>query len=113
MQLERIVRQFLAQVRRRSTGGEGAADPDDACVPYESYDAFRAATGEGRDEYVLSLLRANDGCLKQTELVELTGASKATVSRWLADMEAEDRIERVRFGRENVVCLAGMAPDRP
>ncbi|NLV11624.1 MarR family transcriptional regulator [Halomicrobium mukohataei] len=46
-----------------------------------------------------------DGVLPQSEIVEQTDVSKATVSRALDNLEARDLIERKRRGMGNVVVL--------
>lgn len=55
------------------------------------------------DERVHRQLDASGGRLKQSEFVELTGWSKAKVSRVLSQMEENGEIQRERIGRENVV----------
>ncbi|WP_018258807.1 helix-turn-helix transcriptional regulator [Halomicrobium katesii] len=47
-----------------------------------------------------------DGVLPQSEIVEQTDVSKATVSRALDNLEARDLIERKRRGMGNVVVLS-------
>ncbi|ACV49339.1 helix-turn-helix transcriptional regulator [Halomicrobium mukohataei] len=47
-----------------------------------------------------------DGVLPQSEIVERTDVSKATVSRALDNLEARDLIERKRRGMGNVVVLS-------
>lgn len=59
------------------------------------------------DERVERLLTDHGGRLKQSEFVELTGWSKAKVSRVLSRMEESGEIDRRRIGRENVVSHPG------
>ena len=62
------------------------------------------------EERVRRLLSAHDGRLKQSQIVEATEWSKSKVSRLLSAMEDDDRITRIRLGRENLVCLRGHEP---
>jgi len=62
------------------------------------------------EERVRRLLSAHDGRLKQSQIVEATEWSKSKVSRLLSTMEDDDRITRIRLGRENLVCLRGHEP---
>lgn len=55
------------------------------------------------EEQVHQLIDEHGGQVKQSEIVELTGWSKAKVSRTLSGMEDDDQIERLQIGRENVV----------
>lgn len=51
------------------------------------------------------LLRDNDGRMKQADIVDETDWSKSKVSMMLSEMEEEDRISKLRLGRENVIDL--------
>lgn len=61
----------------------------------------------------VDLMEANDGWLRQKNLVETTNLSKATVSRTLSTMEEEGTVTRRRVGRENIVYLSGREPNNP
>lgn len=61
-------------------------------------------------EHVQQLIRDNGGRMKQSEIVNDVDWSKAKVSRLLAELEEEDRITKLRLGRENLVCLPGHEP---
>lgn len=63
------------------------------------------ATGRSREDALVELVEVNGGRVKQSELVELTGWSKATVSRHLSGLEADGAIDRVPVGRQKVVLL--------
>jgi hypothetical protein len=63
------------------------------------------------DERVMQLLEENGGRMKQVNIVEETGWSKSKVSMLLSDMEEEDRISKLRVGRENIISKRGMEPD--
>ncbi|MFB6127234.1 MAG: helix-turn-helix transcriptional regulator [Halolamina sp.] len=57
-------------------------------------------------ERVERLLAANDGRMRQTDIVDETGWSDAKVSQLLSEMAEEDRVEKLRIGRENLISLA-------
>jgi uncharacterized membrane protein len=59
------------------------------------------------EERVEQLLREHDGRMKQSKIVEETRWSHAKVSQLLTSMEDEDRIEKLRIGRENLISLPG------
>lgn len=54
---------------------------------------------------VLQHLRANDGRMRQSDLVDEMDKSAASVSRYLTELEDGDLIRRVRVGGRNVVLL--------
>lgn len=60
---------------------------------------------------VHDLLEANDGRMRQTEIVDETGWSKAKVSTLLSKMERVDDVTKLRVGRENIVSLPGREPE--
>lgn len=62
-------------------------------------------------EYVLTVVAAHDGQLKQRRFSEEYGWSPATVSRLLSELEDRGVIERYRLGREKVVCLPAASVD--
>ena len=64
-----------------------------------------------KEAEILDVLREHDGQMRQTDLVDETEWSKATVSRLLSTLEDEGRVEKIRVGRGNVVRLVG--PDAP
>ncbi|ELY48837.1 helix-turn-helix transcriptional regulator [Natronolimnohabitans innermongolicus] len=61
-------------------------------------------------ERVQQLIRENGGRMKQSEIVNSVDWSKAKVSRLLAELEDDDRVTKLRLGRENLVCLPGHEP---
>lgn len=63
------------------------------------------------EDRVLSLLRENDGRMKQVNIVNETGWSKSKVSMLLSDMDDEGLISKLRVGRENIISLAGDEPE--
>mgnify|MGYP006423997193 CR=1 FL=1 len=80
-------------------------------------DASAAATAEaetddGPDRSLLSdeervewLLRDNGGRMRQADIVTETGWSDAKVSQLLSAMADENRVEKLRLGRENLISL--------
>lgn len=66
---------------------------------------FVATTGHSREDVLVELVEANGGRVKQSDLVRLTGWSKATVSRYLSGLETDGTIDRVPVGRCKVVLL--------
>jgi hypothetical protein len=82
--------------------------------------AADAATVDGDDEVpsellssedrVLRLLDANDGRMRQADIVEETGWSKSKVSRVLAGMDEEGQIVKVDVGRGNLIARPGDLP---
>ncbi|WP_277552897.1 helix-turn-helix transcriptional regulator [Halobaculum limi] len=63
------------------------------------------------EQQVQSLLSANGGRLKQSDLVELTGWSKSKVSRTLSRMADDGSIEKTTIGRGNVISLPEHTPE--
>jgi uncharacterized membrane protein len=63
------------------------------------------------EDRVVSMLEDRGGRMKQVNIVEETGWSKSKVSMLLSDMEDDERISKLRVGRENIVSLAGEEPE--
>jgi len=59
---------------------------------------------------ITTLLEEAGGKKRQSELVVDTNWSKSKVSRVLSSMEEDDKITRIRLGREKLVCLRGHEP---
>lgn len=57
------------------------------------------------EERVERLLERNGGRMKQANIVEETGWSNAKVSQLLSSMAEEERINKLRIGRENLITL--------
>jgi len=60
------------------------------------------------DERIERLLERNGGRMRQADIVEETNWSDAKVSQLLSSMEDEDRISKLRIGRENLITLPGV-----
>ena len=107
--------------RRPTEGGDGAASGDDGGAGGGGADDGVAAAGTDADagastgavtpellsdeERVERLLERNGGRMKQTTIVEETGWSNAKVSQLLSGMADEDRVDKLRIGRENLISL--------
>lgn len=57
------------------------------------------------EERVERLLRRNGGRMKQANIVAETGWSNAKVSQLLSSMDEDNRIDKLRIGRENLISL--------
>lgn len=57
------------------------------------------------EERVEHLLQQNGGRMKQANIVKETGWSNAKVSQLLSSMADEDRVKKLRIGRENLIAL--------
>lgn len=60
------------------------------------------------DERVERLLERNGGRMRQARIVSETGWSDAKVSQLLSSMADEERINKLRIGRENLISLPGV-----
>ena len=60
------------------------------------------------DERVERLLERNGGRMRQAAIVEETAWSDAKVSQLLSSMADEDRVSKLRIGRENLITLPGV-----
>jgi uncharacterized membrane protein len=63
------------------------------------------ATAMELEDRILALLRERGGSLYQSEIVELLGLPKSTVSEAINRLHETGRIEKVRKGRENLIRL--------
>jgi len=103
-------------------GTEATEEPDsggdvgEAVTPGASADA-----GAGQDvdpellsdeERVERLLHEHGGRMKQSKIVEETRWSTAKVSQLLSSMAEDDRVEKLRIGRENLISLPDEGLDR-
>lgn len=62
-------------------------------------------------EFLAWLIRDAGGRMWQVEIVETTGWSKSTVSRYLDTLESNSVVERVPVGRRKLVGVPGEMPD--
>lgn len=63
-------------------------------------------------ERIVALLDANDGQLRQKQLVEQLDRSKATVSKHLSDLADSGEVVKSPRGRENIVYRPDAVPDQ-
>ncbi|MEF8937751.1 MAG: hypothetical protein V5A32_07330, partial [Halovenus sp.] len=89
---------------------EGTSNPAPVTEPRDEQP--EAKSNEGIDEELLSdeerverLLSKNGGRMKQANIVKETDWSNAKVSQLLSSMEEEDRIDKLRIGRENLISF--------
>jgi hypothetical protein len=90
---------------------EAVTTPDEP-PPVGETAASGTATDDGIDEELLSdeerverLLERNGGRMKQADIVDETGWSNAKVSQLLSSMAEQDRIDKLRIGRENLISF--------
>ncbi|UPV76792.1 hypothetical protein M0R89_21620 (plasmid) [Halorussus limi] len=95
-----------------AVGRTGADAPADA-ADRTAVEVAAAAEAElvSDAELVRRMLRAESGRMRQSEIVEATGWSKAKVSRRLSAMDDDGAVTKVQIGRENLICLDGAVPD--
>lgn len=87
-------------VQQRPGSGGTPAESADAEPPAEPPDELLS-----NEERVEQFLSGHGGRAKQQEIVDGLGWTEAKTSQVLSDMQASDRIEKFRIGRENVVKL--------
>lgn len=90
-----------------AAGVEGASEQDnDDTDPDAGTDEPdpELLSDEERVEY---LLERNGGRMKQATIVKETGWSNAKVSQLLSSMDDENRVDKLRIGRENLISLPG------
>lgn len=67
-------------------------------------------TGLHPESFLVEVVRLNDGRVWQGDLIETTGWSASTVSRMLASLEEDGRIERRWIGSRKIVYLPETGP---
>lgn len=122
-----LVRILAECTPTRSPDADSTTDGDDHTLPRDPDEtrvsadvrstadsaeaAVSAAAPELDDErLVVRMLSAEDGRLKQGEIVRHSDWSKAKVSRLLSRMADDGEVTKIRLGRENLICLAGHEP---
>lgn len=93
-----------------STPGDDTGPPPDeppAVTPEPSVEPDDAVDPEllSDEERVERLLDDNGGRMKQADIVTETDWSNAKVSQLLSAMADDDRVEKLRIGRENLITL--------
>ncbi|MFC6939104.1 helix-turn-helix transcriptional regulator [Salinirubellus sp. GCM10025818] len=61
-------------------------------------------------EFLAWLVRSSGGRMWQADMVDTTGWSKSTVSRYLDTLESNEVVERVRIGRRKLVGVPEEMP---
>lgn len=94
----------LPEERSPPVGSEATVDTTEETEP----DPFAGVDEEllSDEERVVRLLEANDGRMKQANIVTETDWSNAKVSQLLSAMAERDEIEKLRIGRENLITLS-------
>ena len=94
-----------AEAARADDADEAAATAD---LPTDDTEAASGGpdlallSDEERVEY---LLEESGGRMKQADIVKETGWSNAKVSQLLSSMADDDRVDKLRIGRENLISL--------
>ncbi|TQQ82870.1 hypothetical protein EGH24_05370 [Halonotius terrestris] len=93
-----------AEESGNGAAAEPAATPDQPAEP-ASEPAEEDLSLLADDERVERLLERNGGRMRQADIVAETDWSDAKVSQLLSSMADEDRISKLRIGRENLITL--------
>ncbi|MFB6163969.1 MAG: helix-turn-helix transcriptional regulator [Haloarculaceae archaeon] len=88
-----------------AANGTGAAATAGSAAPDADVDAEIDEELLSDEERVERLLERNGGRMKQANIVTETGWSNAKVSQLLSAMDDEDRIDKLRIGRENLISF--------
>ncbi|WP_233274654.1 helix-turn-helix transcriptional regulator [Haladaptatus cibarius] len=83
---------------RHDSGGEVVSDSE----PEDDEPDVELLSDEERVEH---LLKQNGGRMKQAKIVTETNWSNAKVSQLLSAMDDDDRVDKLRIGRENLITL--------
>jgi|GEM_PF-199938 len=93
-------------------GAAGSAAGTGAAGAAAGTDGTDGGADDGIDEELLSdeerverLLERNGGRMKQATIVKETGWSNAKVSQLLSAMAEDDRVDKLRIGRENLISF--------
>ena len=95
----------------RSERGGGASWHDLLEAEQVSKQELGMELGLQPHEFLAWLVRDAGGQMWQAEMVETTGWSKSTVSRYLESLESSGIVERVPVGRRKLVGVPGEMPD--
>ena len=88
-----------------TSDGETISEPEESDASVEQTDQELALLSD--EERVEYLLEQSGGRMKQANIVKETGWSNAKVSQLLSAMDEEDRLDKLRIGRENIISLPG------
>ncbi|WP_121820278.1 helix-turn-helix transcriptional regulator [Halostella salina] len=92
-------------VTEPDAGADADGDAADADEDEPADDDTIDETLLSDEERVTRLLEENGGRMKQAKIVSETGWSNAKVSQLLSSMDDDDRIDKLRIGRENLITL--------
>ncbi len=81
---------------------EAASEPEQATEQEQPDEDLTLLSDEERVE---RLLERNGGRMRQADIVDETGWSDAKVSQLLSSMAEEERVDKLRLGRENLISL--------
>lgn len=102
-QQEETIPQSDAGMTRQASTGDGDEDAEMAeSSSEESGVDLSLLSDEERVEY---LLEQRGGRMRQADIVKETGWSDAKVSQLLSAMADEERVNKLRIGRENLISL--------
>lgn len=98
-----------ADTSANDESGGASQNADGTAVATDELDGSDAAAGADEllsdEERVERLLRENGGRMRQAAIVSETRWSNAKVSQLLSAMDREDRVDKLRIGRENLISL--------
>ena len=94
-----------AQPSTESSGPETPPEPGEPAASDEPAESTEDLSLLADDERVLRLLEQNGGRMRQADIVSETKWSDAKVSQLLSSMADDDRITKLRIGRENLISL--------
>lgn len=91
----------------RRRGGADRPQPSDAGASPAGAAASAAATQpiQSDADRLLAIVEDHGGQMRQAAIVESVDWSKSKVSRLVSDLAEEERLEKIRLGRENVVTI--------
>jgi DNA-binding transcriptional ArsR family regulator len=102
----RVQRERVEQPAPASTDGGNDLAPSDELLDARRQEWEETADRLANNEHeIYEVLLAADGVLPQSDIVDETDLSKATVSRTLDSLETKNLVERKRRGMGNVVLL--------
>lgn len=98
---------------RRDDSGSVVVTPPDVTPDADLHPESTVAPDDDADpeEYILGLLAAHGGRMRQQWIVDARDWSETVVSQHLTRMEERGLVVRYSLGRENAVCLPEYALD--
>lgn len=108
---------LLSPERRRSGVGSPVTDSKSRPLLTDGGEDRPGFVGDDADplltdkERVRRAIASAGGRMRQQELLDRSGWTKARVSRLLTAMVEDGSVVKIRVGRENVLCLQEAVPD--